>query len=101
MRHLLLRRLLIHNAKEKVSMSMGGKIIDAAGGRKEMLKIIENFRKEGERRRSWVPPFHSVRIRKTGLMGGFAGKTSIDGAQALLRWVRTSRRVRLALILDI
>jgi sentrin-specific protease 8 len=55
MRHLLLKRLLSANAKEKVSMSMGGKLVDAAGGRKEMLKIIETFRKEGERRRSWVP----------------------------------------------
>ncbi|MCJ1258369.1 hypothetical protein MMC24_006202 [Lignoscripta atroalba] len=52
MRHLLLKRLLTANAKEKVSMSMGGRDVDAAGGRKEMLKIIESFRKEGERRRS-------------------------------------------------
>jgi len=55
MRHLLLKRLLSANAKEKVSMSMGGKMVDAVGGRKEMLKIIEMFRKEGERRRSLVP----------------------------------------------
>jgi sentrin-specific protease 8 len=52
MRHLLLKRLLSANAKEKVSMSMGGKVIDANGGRKEMLRIIELFRREGERRRS-------------------------------------------------
>lgn len=52
MRHLLLKRLLCANAKEKVSMSMGGKLIDASGARKEMLKIIEGYRKEGERRRS-------------------------------------------------
>jgi len=52
MRHLLLKRLLSVNAREKVSMSMGGKMVDATGGRKEMLKIIETFRKEGERRRS-------------------------------------------------
>ncbi|KAH8815485.1 hypothetical protein F5884DRAFT_667842 [Xylogone sp. PMI_703] len=52
MRHLLLKRLLSANAREKVSMSMAGKFIDAAGGRKEMLSIIEGFRKEGERRRS-------------------------------------------------
>ena len=52
MRHLLLKRLLSANAKEKVSMSMGSKSVDASGGRKEMLKIIEGFRKEGERRRS-------------------------------------------------
>ncbi|KAM3077556.1 hypothetical protein ACMFMG_006893 [Clarireedia jacksonii] len=52
MRHLLLKRLLSANAKEKVSMSMGGKLVDAPGGRKEMLRIIEGYRKEGERRRS-------------------------------------------------
>lgn len=52
MRHLLLKRLLSANAREKVSMSMAGKMVDAVGGRKEMLRIIENFRKEGERRRS-------------------------------------------------
>jgi sentrin-specific protease 8 len=52
MRHLLLKRLLAANAKEKVSMSMGGKMVDATGGRKEMLKTIEGFRREGERRRS-------------------------------------------------
>lgn len=52
MRHLLLKRLLAANAKEKVSMSMGGKLVDANGARKEMLKIIEGYRKEGERRRS-------------------------------------------------
>jgi sentrin-specific protease 8 len=57
MRHLLLKRLLSANAREKVSMSMGGKLVDAFGGRKEMLKTIERFRKEGERRRSWVPCF--------------------------------------------
>jgi sentrin-specific protease 8 len=52
MRHLLVKRLLSANAKEKVSMSMGGKMVDSNGGRKEMLHIIENLRKEGERRRS-------------------------------------------------
>ncbi|RNJ53047.1 hypothetical protein D7B24_002527 [Verticillium nonalfalfae] len=52
MRHLLVKRLLSANAREKVSMSMGNKMIDSHGGRKEMLKIIESFRKEGERRRS-------------------------------------------------
>lgn len=52
MRHLLLKRLLSANAREKVSMSMGGKLVDANGGRKEMLRTIEGFRKEGERRRS-------------------------------------------------
>ncbi|KAJ5180557.1 hypothetical protein N7492_003767 [Penicillium capsulatum] len=52
MRHLLLKRLLMANANEKVSMSLGGRRIDASAGRKEMAKIIDGFRKEGERRRS-------------------------------------------------
>lgn len=52
MQHLLLSRLLNANANEKISMSMRGKEVDAYGGRKEMIRIIEAFRKEGERRRS-------------------------------------------------
>ncbi|PHH73810.1 hypothetical protein CDD80_3543 [Ophiocordyceps camponoti-rufipedis] len=52
MRHLLIKRLLSANAREKVSMSMAGKVVDSHGGRKEMLRIIEGLRKEGERRRS-------------------------------------------------
>ncbi|KAF7543006.1 hypothetical protein G7046_g10075 [Stylonectria norvegica] len=52
MRHLLVKRLLCANAREKVSMSMGGKMVDSNGGRKEMMRIIESLRKEGERRRS-------------------------------------------------
>lgn len=52
MRHLLLKKLLSANARQKVSMSMAGKVVDAPGARKEMLKIIEGFRREGERRRS-------------------------------------------------
>ncbi|EQK98225.1 Ulp1 protease family protein [Ophiocordyceps sinensis CO18] len=52
MRHLLIKRLLCANAHEKISMSMGGKVVDSNGGRKEMMRIIENLRKEGERRRS-------------------------------------------------
>ncbi|KAJ9303768.1 hypothetical protein DTO217A2_6780 [Paecilomyces variotii] len=55
MRHLLLKRLLMANSNEKVSMSLGGKKIDASSGRKEIAKIIEGFRKEGERRRSASP----------------------------------------------
>ena len=54
MRHLLMKRLLNANSSTKISMSMGGKMIDAPGGRKEMLHVIEKFRKEGERRRSYV-----------------------------------------------
>jgi sentrin-specific protease 8 len=52
MRHLLLKRLLQVRADEKVSMSLGGRKLDAREGRKEMLRIIESMRKEGERRRS-------------------------------------------------
>ena len=52
MRHLLVRRLLVVGQHEQVSMSMEGKGVDAFGGRKEMLRIIEDLRKEGERRRS-------------------------------------------------
>ncbi|KAH8891814.1 cysteine proteinase [Thozetella sp. PMI_491] len=55
MRHLLIKRLLNANANEKVSMSMKDKRIDSYGGRKEMLRIIESLRKEGERRRSASP----------------------------------------------
>ncbi|KAL2010014.1 hypothetical protein VTN00DRAFT_5821 [Thermoascus crustaceus] len=52
MRHLLLKRLLQASSNEKVSMSLGGRKVDASAGRKEIARIIEEFRKEGERRRS-------------------------------------------------
>ncbi|KAL8663657.1 MAG: hypothetical protein Q9202_003727 [Teloschistes flavicans] len=52
MKHLLLKKLLSTHNKEQINMSMGGKHIDAPYGRKEMLRVIEGFRKEGERRRS-------------------------------------------------
>jgi len=52
MQHLLMGRLLRAPSDGKVSMSMKGKHVDAASGRKEMLRIIEAFRKEGERRKS-------------------------------------------------
>lgn len=55
MRHLLVKRLLNANAREKVSMSMSNKLIDAKGGRTEMTNIIENLRREGQRRRSASP----------------------------------------------
>lgn len=48
----LLKRLLAANSKDKVDMGLGGMGIDAAKGRQTMLKIIEDFRKEGEKRRS-------------------------------------------------
>lgn len=51
MRHLM-KRLLQANAHSKIDMSLSGKSINAAAGRKEMLRMIEEFRKEGERRRS-------------------------------------------------
>ena len=51
MRHLLMKRLLRAGSHEKISMSMGGRAVDATKGRKEMLKIIEEFRREAERRR--------------------------------------------------
>lgn len=54
MRHLLLRRLLLASADEKVSMSLSGRKVDARAGRKEISRIIEGFRKEGEKRRSYV-----------------------------------------------
>ncbi len=52
MRYLLLKKLLMAHAKEKISMSLGATTVDATTGRKDMLRIIEGFRKEGERRRS-------------------------------------------------
>lgn len=54
MRCLLLDRILRANSHQKVSMSLAGKRVDASSGRREMLKIIEGFRKEGVRRRSYV-----------------------------------------------
>jgi hypothetical protein len=47
-----MKRLLMVRADEKVNMSLGGKKVDAREGRKEILRIIEDFRKEGEKRRS-------------------------------------------------
>lgn len=50
MRYLLTRRLLKVSANEKVGMSMSGRDINAAAGRKEISKIIEERRKEGQKR---------------------------------------------------
>lgn len=61
MRYLLLKRLLTANTNEKVSLSLGGRKVDARSGRKEIARIIEGFRKEGERRRSYVSPDHNTR----------------------------------------
>lgn len=52
MRHLLVKRLLRTGTAGKAEMGLGGRMVDAAAGRKEMLRIIEGFRREGERRRS-------------------------------------------------
>lgn len=53
MKHLLMKKLLLADSKQKINMSMGGKNLDAMHGRREMLRIIEEYRKEGERRRSY------------------------------------------------
>lgn len=52
MRHLLLKKLLKAGAHDKINMSMGGKNVDAKAGRKEILRRIEDFRQEGEKKRS-------------------------------------------------
>lgn len=56
MRYLLLKRLLVADSQQKINMSMAGKSVNATAGRKEILRIIEGFRKEGEKRRSWAKP---------------------------------------------
>ena len=52
MKHLLLKRLLTADSSARVSMTMAGREVNAKEGRKDMMRIIESFRKEGERRRS-------------------------------------------------
>jgi sentrin-specific protease 8 len=52
MKHLLLKRLLRADASRKISMSMKDTHVQARDGRKTMLKLIEERKKEGERRRS-------------------------------------------------
>ncbi|KAL8904690.1 MAG: hypothetical protein Q9207_003109, partial [Kuettlingeria erythrocarpa] len=52
MKHLLLKKLLMAHSQEKIDMSMGGKTVDAARARKDMFRVMEGFRKEGEQRRS-------------------------------------------------
>ena len=52
MKHLLVHRLLTAPKSEMVTMSMGGRVINAAKHRKEIMGIIEEQRREGERRRS-------------------------------------------------
>ncbi|KAF2876334.1 hypothetical protein BDV95DRAFT_650322 [Massariosphaeria phaeospora] len=58
MKHLLLKRLLKADSSKKISMSMKEQHINATDGRKTMMKLIDDRRKEGERRRSRsVSPF--------------------------------------------
>ena len=52
MKHLLLTRLLKADSNTKVTMSMAGREVNAALGRKVMLKTIDNLRKEQEKNRS-------------------------------------------------
>lgn len=59
----LLSRLLQGGSGQKFSMSMGNGDVDAPRGRKDMLKLIEGFRKEGQhlnhsRSRSPAQPGH-------------------------------------------
>lgn len=65
MRHLLLKRLLMVRTDSKVSMSLGDRTVDASAGRKEMLRIIDEFRREGERRRSTSNSPHPGRKSKS------------------------------------
>jgi sentrin-specific protease 8 len=51
-KHLLLKRLLIADANTRISMKMADNVVKASEGRKEMLRIIEERRKEAEKRRS-------------------------------------------------
>ena len=54
MRYLLMRKLLMADSTKKISMSMSGRPVDASAGRKEMLRLIETFRKEGAKQKSSV-----------------------------------------------
>jgi sentrin-specific protease 8 len=52
MKHLLLKKLLKADASRKISMSMKDTHVQAKDGRKTMLRVIEERKREGERRRS-------------------------------------------------
>jgi sentrin-specific protease 8 len=67
MQKLLLERLLVADSSNKVSMSLKSKKgLDPRQGRKDMIRVIEGFRKEGERRRSRSPsPYHNKERSKT------------------------------------
>ncbi|KAK2751887.1 hypothetical protein FQN55_008629 [Onygenales sp. PD_40] len=60
MRHLLLKRLLLASSSEKISMNLGGIRVNASSGRREIVRIIDRFRRRGERRRSYVSTFAFV-----------------------------------------
>lgn len=49
---LLLKRLLTRDTEGQVSMSMNNCPVNAGKGRREMLTLIDDFRKEGRRRSS-------------------------------------------------
>lgn len=49
MKYLLVKRLLSTHNNDKISMSMGSTSIDSNKGRRDMLKLIEEFRREGRR----------------------------------------------------
>lgn len=52
MRHLLVERLLKVDARNKITMTMRAEDVNSQAGRKEMIRLIEEMRREGERRRS-------------------------------------------------
>lgn len=56
MRDLLLKRLLLANQSQQISMSLGGLEMDAEDGRKQILRAIEkNKRKSGSWKLPYVP----------------------------------------------
>jgi sentrin-specific protease 8 len=54
MKYLLVRKLLQKDATQKIAMSMHGVSIHAKRGRRDMIDLIESYRKEG-RSRSRTP----------------------------------------------
>ena len=52
MDYLLRKRLLMADSRSKVNMSIAGKEVDASGGRKKMVKVIDGYRREAKRRSS-------------------------------------------------
>lgn len=60
MQHLLLGKLLNQTSDLPINMSLTDNDIDAAVGRKEMIKVIDSRRKEAQRMQSWVA--HATRL---------------------------------------